>query len=106
MISLLLLSAAVNAAPSMGMEPAQRDSQCMVAVRAEPNLGELAKPAATYFEARLNAAHDPELVELLTISAEEGILPNANRREIASTCLLLYQVLKLQDKPGRPPKGG
>ena len=81
MLSLLLLNAVVNAAPSMGTDPAQRDSQCMVAVRAEKNLGPLAGPAAAYFEMRLNSEHDPEVVELLTISAEEAILPNTNRRE-------------------------
>jgi hypothetical protein len=94
----LLTAAAVNAAPSMAMDPAQRDSQCLVAIEAERGLGPLAAPARDYFEQGLKAGRDPELVELLTIQAEETILPNRNRRPIAETCLVLYQVLRLQDK--------
>ena len=98
MLALALMTAAVNAAPSMAMDPAQRDSQCLVAIEAERALGPLAAPARDYFEQGLKAGRDPELVELLIISAEETILPNTNRRAIAETCLVLYQVLRLQAK--------
>lgn len=85
----------------MEMDPAQRDAQCLVAIRAEPDLGEMATTAAAYFERHLNAGRDPELVELLMISAEEVIKPNTNRRAIAETCVILYQVLALQDKAAK-----
>ena len=101
MISLafMLSAAVVNATPSMStMEPEQRDSQCLVALRAENGLGSLHEAAKAYFEQRVGKISDPELRELLVLSAEEAILPNTNRREIASTCLLLYQVLLLQEK--------
>jgi hypothetical protein len=98
-LAFALAAAAVDASPSMmGMDPAQRDTQCLVALRAEPSLGRLQEEAADYFDERVSGITDPELRELLIISAEEAILPNTNRREIASTCLLLYQVLSLQEK--------
>lgn len=98
MLGLALMTAVVNAAPSMAMDPAQRDSQCLVAIDAERNLGPLAAPARDYFEKGLKAGRDPELVELLMISAEEAIKPNGNRRAIAETCVVLYQVLRLRDE--------
>lgn len=98
MLGVALMTAVVNAAPSMAMDPAQRDSQCLVAIKAELGLGPLTAPASDYFEQGLNAGRDPELVELLTITAEEAILPNTDRRAIAETCLMLYQVLRLQEK--------
>lgn len=101
MLGLALMTAAVNAAPSMAMDSAQRDSQCLVALGAERNLGPLAAPARDYFEQGLKAGRDAELVELLTISAEEAILPNRNRRAIAETCVVLFQVLRLRDKAGK-----
>jgi hypothetical protein len=98
MLGCALTTAAVNAAPSVAMDPAQRDSRCLVAIEAERGLGPLAAPARDYFEQGLKAGRDPELVELLIISAEEAIKPNTNRRAIAETCLVLYQVLRLQDE--------
>ena len=99
LLAFMLSAATVNATPSMAaMEPEQRDSQCLVALRAETGLGSLHEPAKTYFEQRVEKISDPELRELLVISAEEAVLPNTNRREMASTCLLLYQVLLLQEK--------
>jgi hypothetical protein len=53
----------------------------------------------------LKAGRDPELVELLMIQAEEAIKPNRNRRPIAETCLLLYYVMKLQDRAREAPAG-
>lgn len=100
MLGLALMTAIVNAAPSMAMDPAQRDSQCLVAIAAERNLGPLAAPARDCFEKGLKAGRDPALVELPMISAEEAILPNRNRRAIAETCLVLYQVLRLQEAAG------
>lgn len=78
----------------------------LVALAAERGLGPMAAPARDYFEQGLKAGRDPELVELLIISAEETILPNATRRAIAETCLVLYQVLRLQDKARERSEGG
>jgi hypothetical protein len=106
-LAFALAAATVNASPSMPeMEPERRDSYCLVALRAEPDLGSLHKPATAYFDARVGKISDPELRELLMISAEEEVMPNTNRREMASTCLLLYQVLLLQEKAARKPSGG
>lgn len=105
MLGLALMTAVVNAAPSMAMDPAQRDSQCLVAIAAERALGPLAAPARDYFEQSVNAGRDPELVELLIISAEEAIVPNTNRRAIAETCVVLYQVLSEQDKARKASAG-
>lgn len=100
-----LMAAAVNASPSMSaMDPAQRDSGCAVALRAEHDLGPLHEKARDYFDTRVSRIPDPELRELLMLSAEEAILTNTNRREIASTCVLLYQVLALQETKGPAPR--
>lgn len=86
-----------------GVSPAQRDAQCSVAINAERKLGPLQKAASAYFDDHVARISDPELREFITISAEESILPNSNRREIASTCVLLYQVLVMQEqKQGKP----
>jgi hypothetical protein len=99
LIALAMFAAPVNASPSMpGVSPEQRDAQCLIALNAEKRLGPLQKVASAYFGIRVSRISDPELREFITISAEEAILPNSNRREIASTCLLLYQVLVMQEQ--------
>jgi hypothetical protein len=49
------------------------------------------------FGRRIAAIEDAELAEFLMISAKEAILTNRNRREIALTCVQLYQVMALQE---------
>ena len=99
LIALAMLAAPVNASPSMpAVSPEQRDAQCLIALNAEKRLGPLQDVAAAYFGNRVGRISDPELKEFITIAAQEAILPNRNRREIASTCLLLHQVLVLQEQ--------
>jgi hypothetical protein len=99
LIALTMIAATVNASPSMaGMDPLQRDAQCLVALRAEPRADTHRAAAVSYFENRIRKIEDPELRELLVISAEEAILSNTNRSEIAETCDLLHQVLAMQEK--------
>lgn len=104
LLILTLIAAVVNASPSMaGTDPVQRDSHCLVALRAEPKPNTLHVDASRYFEKRILKIEDPELRELLMLSAEEAILPNSNRREIASICESLYQVLAMQEKQAAEP---
>lgn len=92
------LVAAAFDASSAGMDSSQRDPQCFVALKSEPDLGPMHKQARDYFDKRVQGIGDPELRELLVLLAEQAILRNTNRRKIAATCVLLYQVLSLQDK--------
>jgi len=103
----IALSAAAPPAPGApGMDPLQRDSECLVALRAEPGAREAAPDAERFFEARLSRAAAPRAVEDLLASAQQTILPNRNRHEIAANCASLYQILKLQADGGSAPQSG
>jgi hypothetical protein len=103
MLSLLLSLASAAAAASFSwggaqtMDPAVRDTQCLVALQAERPTAELGERATQFFDKRVGSIPDPELRELLMISADEAISTNTNRAKIAANCELLYQVLKLQE---------
>ena len=90
--------------PAETVKPAQRDAQCLAALRHEA-AGALDDEATAYFKERVSKERDPEVAELLMLSANEAILTNANRREIAFTCVLLYQVLSLQERTADPDGG-
>ena len=82
-------------------DPNQQDAECLVALIAEQPRDPLAIAAKQYFQRRVEQIQDAELRELMMISAEEVILTNRNRREIASTCVLLYEVMKAQEDQAR-----
>jgi len=95
-----LTGAAQEASP---MEPTIQAAECLAALKYEGDQTQMAEDAKRFFDRRLSDIRNEELRELLTISAEEAVLRNSNRREIASTCVLLYQVLKLQEERAANP---
>lgn len=107
LLALILSAGAVTTPQSMlNLDPPQRDAHCLVALLAEREPGPLHQAATDHFDARVRQIADPELRELIVISAEESIVSNAQRREIASTCLGFYQVLTTRQKHDTEPSGG
>jgi len=84
------------------IDPNQRNADCLVALGSDESPEPMTIAAKSYFEGRVNSIEDAELRQSVMISAEEAVRPNRNRAEIASTCVLLHQVLKLQGERLQP----
>ncbi|HZV85709.1 MAG TPA: hypothetical protein VFF48_12045 [Brevundimonas sp.] len=88
------------------MEPTLQAAECIVALRAEQDRSRASEDAKRYFDRRVREISNPQMRQIVMDAAEDAIRTNTNRREIASTCLLLYQVQKLQEDRAVSPAPG